>query len=189
MIVLASASPRRKQLLDTLFDDFKIICSDVNEVSAYTKPYLIAMDLACQKAKAVADKCDSQSVVIGADTIVVYKNKVFNKPVDKNQAFEFLKILAGKNHNVYTGVCVINKGSGKICKGYCKTQVRLKDMTDLQISDYIATGSPMDKAGAYGIQDGVVDKICGEYDNVVGLPCKTLMKLIGESYGNNRAGY
>lgn len=174
-IILASASPRRKELLSQIGLIFTVQVSGVEEVITKTAPEEIVMELSSQKAADVKAHTKGDSVVIGADTIVAYSgkegSKILGKPKDEEDAFAMLKLLQGKAHQVYTGVT--------ICAGeetrtfYEKTQVFIYPMTDEEIRAYIRTGEPMDKAGAYGIQGrfaAFVKGIEGDYNNVVGLP-------------------
>ena len=177
-IILASASPRRKQLLSRIVKDFEIIPAKGEENADFSAP---PEQIAQSLAKAKCDEVFSArgGLVIGCDTIVVYDGTVLGKPKDRQDAFDTLKMLSGKTHSVITGVCVRYKD--KICINYESTQVTFNELTEQFISDYIDGGSPMDKAGSYGIQDeGVVQSFNGSYTNVVGLPVELVEKMIKE---------
>lgn len=133
---------------------------------------------ACEVARLFPD-----ATVIGADTVVVFGGRIIGKPKDEKQAFDILKELSGKTHSVYTGVCVVRGGKEKAFVR--KSRVLFFPLTDERINSYIATGSPMDKAGAYGIQDsGFVKKIRGSYSNVMGLPVEKLRKILKKEERN-----
>jgi septum formation protein len=137
--------------------------------------------LAKQKAIEVAARQESQGyAVLGADTVVAIGNKVLGKPKDEADAFQMLSKLSGRTHEVYTGVCMLYPENGEIKKtvAFAKTDVYFNTLTKEQIIRYVQTGSPMDKAGAYGIQDGdLVERIDGSFSNVVGLPVELCKKL------------
>ncbi len=181
--VLASASPRRKQLLAEVIADFEIIPSLADESKQTAEsPKALVIELAKLKAGEVAHRPENEGkVVIGSDTIVAFEGKVLGKPMDEADAFRMLKMLSGNKHAVYTGVCVMRVKDGKT---QCFTEVDGTDVYFEELSDewihaYIAGGSPMDKAGAYGIQDGgLVKRIEGSYTNVVGFPVKLIKKLL-----------
>jgi len=180
-LILASASPRRELLLKKLVKSFKVIPSrvDENKIKART-PIAFAVKAALAKALDISSK-HTKAVVIGSDTIVVLGSKILGKPRSKKEAFKMLKALSGRTHRVITGVGVVC-GQKKIA-GYEVTKVKMRKVQDQVIHDYIATGGPMDKAGAYGIQeieDVFIERINGDYDNVVGLPVKLLKKLLGD---------
>lgn len=170
-IILASASPRRKELLSQIGITFEIIKAEKEEHITSSIPTEVVKELSMQKAKEVAAKCDS-SIIIGADTIVAMEGQILGKPKDRADAMRMLRLLQGKKHQVITGVTVL-LGSTKTLSFAEVTDVSLYPMTDAQIERYIATGEPMDKAGAYGIQGrfaAYVRGIEGDYNNVVGLP-------------------
>lgn len=182
-IVLASASPRRCELLKQIGVSFKVIPSNVEEnISIDLSPEELAQNLAYEKALSVAKKLENDSIVIGADTIVV-KNGVLGKPLNENQAFDMLSSLQGDWHEVITGIAVIEVPGLRYLKGFEKTRVRMRNVSDDAIKAYIKTGEPMDKAGAYGIQGmGAVfiERIEGCYFNVVGLPLMKLAVMLEE---------
>ena len=178
-VILASNSPRRKELLAREGIDFKTIPSNYNEIENFgLTPQKYVEYLAFNKAKSVFEV--NKGVVIGADTIVVFNGKILGKPKDKDDAIFMLKTLSSSTHEVITGYSIISKE--KSITGNEITKVTFKSLTDKQIVDYVNTGSPLDKAGAYGIQDGdfLVEKIVGDYDNVVGLPVLKIKKLLTE---------
>lgn len=181
-IVLGSASPRRKELLEQIGVEFEIKTSDKEEIYESTIPTEIVQELALMKAGNVAMELEEvegnviDTIVIGADTVVVHDNKILGKPSDEAEAFHMLKSLAGDAHQVYTGVAMLVYGEDGEAKEIChaeRTEVFVHEMSDEEIRNYIASGEPMDKAGAYGIQGkfaAYIDKIEGDYYNVVGLP-------------------
>jgi septum formation protein len=184
--ILASASPRRKELLVELIDTFEVLPSQGEEiVEGNPTPAELVKMLALQKATEVAQRAECVGkAVIGSDTVVALDGKILGKPKDEADAIDMLKALSGRSHEVYTGVCIIyptNDGAKTLLDVAC-TKVYFLPLTDAQIQAYVATGSPMDKAGAYGIQDGsLVEKIEGSFSNVVGLPlelCKEMMEQI-----------
>lgn len=178
-IVLASASPRRKEILEQVGISFDIIPSTSDEVITKDVPKDIVEELAEQKAYEVFSNLSNPSIVIGADTIVVLNNSIMGKPKDENDAFSMLNNLQNNAHTVYTGVCVYINENNEIKKLLFSeaTNVSMYPMTKEQIYDYIATKEPMDKAGAYGIQGKsaiYIRKIDGDYNTVVGLPIARL---------------
>lgn len=180
MIILASASPRRRELLSRITKDFKVVVVKDEEKTDYKRPHLYVQALAKHKAERADESAENGDVIIAADTTVYFKGKIFNKPKDAEEAKRFLKTLSGNRHGVYTGICVIKKGQ-RSQTYYCRSVVEFNDLSDEFIDAYVAGGSPLDKAGAYGIQDkGVVKRVVGDYDNVVGLPLKRLKKILGE---------
>ncbi len=183
--VLASASERRKELLSRIIKDFEVRVSDFDEESVRVNEDIekYVKTLSEGKARSVALNYSRDSIIIGADTIVVIDNNVLGKPKDKNDAFRMLKSLSNNVHRVYSGVTVINN-STKVIKSECLyTEVYFSELSDEEIWKYIDTGECLDKAGAYGIQGfgGVfVKSINGCYYNVVGLPLNLLNKMIKE---------
>lgn len=170
-LILASASPRRKELLSLAGFDFEVITSSVDEVvDPMLEPCELVVSLAKQKAKDVAANNPGKTV-IGADTVVVLNGKVLGKPRDEQDAVRMLQELSGKTHEVYTGVYIV---SGNKSKGFYEcTKVKFCTLTREQIEAYVATKEPMDKAGSYGIQGKgcvLVEGIEGDYFNVVGFP-------------------
>lgn len=177
-IILASASPRRKQLLGEIVKDFLVLPSNADENVVCDNPEQMVKQLSFIKAKDVFDS-HSDCLVIGADTIVVFDDKILGKPKDKKQAWDMLASLSGKVHKVMTGVTVMTKDLSITFADI--SHVTFKKLDDKDISDYIATGSPFDKAGGYGIQDsGFVCDIQGSFNNVVGLPVERLADVLAQ---------
>jgi septum formation protein len=180
-IVLASSSPRRKELLKNLNINFKVIPSDIEEdMIPNEKPEIMAMRLAFTKALDIANK-NQNSTVIGADTIVVLNDNVLGKPKDENDAFNMLKNLSNTYHQVITGISVINLSEEKKIVDYVVSDVKFKKIDDEKIKRYIDTKEPLDKAGAYGIQGYgslLVEEIKGDYFNIVGLPISKLDEIL-----------
>ncbi|EMA6342800.1 nucleoside triphosphate pyrophosphatase [Bacillus cytotoxicus] len=176
-LILASGSPRRKELLELANVPFEVVVSEVEEtIGAYSSPADIVMALALQKASAVAETHE-ESIVLGADTIVTYDSHILGKPKDAAEAKEMLQLLSGKTHEVYTGVALISKE--KTVTFYERTEVTFWELTEEEIDVYIATKEPLDKAGSYGIQGKgaiFVQQIQGDYYSVVGLPIARLVR-------------
>lgn len=173
-IVLASASPRRKELLKLIISDFKVIVSNVSEENINNfSPHEYVLNLAREKALDVALRLEEESIVIGCDTVVELDGNILQKPKDTDDAYNMLKMLANKTHNVITGVCLVNTLTEKRLSFFETTKVMFGGVSDEEIKKYIETGEPMDKAGAYGIQGYAakfVKRIEGDYLNIVGLP-------------------
>ena len=178
-IILASASPRRKELLKTAGIEFEICVSDADEsIPEGTLPVDAAKITATKKALAVAES-HKDAVVIGADTIVVANGMILGKPKDKADAEAMLTMLSGIEHKVITGVCLVN--CGEINSFAQVSKVKFYDLTAEEIRAYVATNEPMDKAGSYGIQGKgctLVEKIDGDYFNIVGLPVARVAREI-----------
>lgn len=184
MIILASKSPRRQELLRLLGVPFKIITEDIDETM---DPALAPEDevrrVSALKAQAVNALVSPQDTVISADTIVVLGNRVMGKPKSAEDAKAMLRALSGKTHRVMTGLTVTQGQTGKSVT--VTTEITFRDLSDREIDTYIASGEPMDKAGAYGIQGGAsvfVSHLNGDYFNVMGLPVCTLTQLL-RSFG------
>lgn len=177
--VLASASPRRKELLSQILTKFEVIPSSADEkVNISLFPEQMACSLAESKCDAVFF-ANPNKTVIGCDTIVVFGKEVLGKPKSQADAVKTLKMLSGKTHYVITGVCVQNKYKKVV--NFDRTEVKFNILSDEFIENYVKSGSPMDKAGSYGIQDGgIVKEYFGSYTNVVGLPVMLTKKLIEE---------
>ncbi|MBE7088715.1 MAG: septum formation protein Maf [Clostridiales bacterium] len=177
--ILASASPRRRELLSKILNNFSIFPAQLEErVDFSLSPEQIVCSLAEQKCDEVFNKFIS-SVVIGCDTIVVYQGKILGKPKSKQDAINTLTMLSGKTHSVITGVCIQNENKKLI--SFNKTEVKFNTLSEKFIFDYVEGGSPMDKAGSYGIQDeGIVEKYFGSYTNVVGMPVELVEKMLKE---------
>lgn len=177
MIILASGSPRRHELLKKLCDNFKIEVSDAKEVQQADSPKVLAIENAKIKASSIAAK-NPDAVVIGADTIVVLNGEIFGKPKNPADAEQMLAQLAGRCHEVITGLAIC--ADGKIFTASEVTEVFFGEMTAQEIRDYVATGEPLDKSGSYALQGGAtkfIEKIHGDWSNVVGLPVYRLRKL------------
>lgn len=178
-IILASASPRRKELLSTAGLEFEVCVKDVDEtVPEGTLPADAAEMTAAKKALASAAE-HPDDIVIGADTIVVAGGKILGKPHSKEDAAGMLRMLSGREHTVITGVCIACEGKTEIF--HKESKVSFYQLTENEIADYVATGEPMDKAGAYGIQGKgsvLVEKIEGDYFNIVGLPVASTVRAI-----------
>lgn len=187
--ILASASPRRRELLERLGIDFDVVVSEADE-SAIPKNIpvkLYVQELAMIKASASAKQvlANKNAIIIAADTVVTLDGKLLGKPKNKPDAFNILKSLSGREHEVYTGICVMRIRDAKTVCRAVKTTVRFRELTDEKIHAYIATGEPMDKAGAYGIQGiaaVLVEGIDGDYFNVVGLPLATLSDVLEKEF-------
>lgn len=180
-IVLASSSPRRREILKNLGLNFVIMKSDLEEITREEEsPQQIVMALSFEKAMDIFKNADDGDIIIAADTIV-YKEKVLGKPKSYEDAFNMLSSLQGDIHYVYTGLAVIEKGSSKKFVTYEKTKVKIKELSDMKIKKYIDTGEVWDKAGAYGIQgfgSTIVQWIEGDYFSVVGLPVAKLEDIL-----------
>lgn len=193
-IILASKSPRRRELLSQINVRYRCIVSEKEEIITKEIPSEVVKELSYQKANDIYDnllksnEIKKDTIIIGADTVVSYEDKILGKPKNEEDAFNMIKMLSGKSHNVYTGVCVIFV-SGKLKKeinfAEC-TKVYVSDLSDKDINEYISTGEPMDKAGSYGIQGRFgkyVLKIDGDYNNVVGLPIAALFNKVRDEFG------
>lgn len=190
-IILASQSPRRRELLTQIGLEYEVCPSTVEEIVTETNPVDIVKSLSLQKAMDVEEKkmaeCPTEALlVIGADTIVVYDNKILGKPKNEDDAVAMLTMLQGKTHSVYTGVTLIfvQNGVEEVESFAEETQVTMYPMTQEEILWYVGTKEPMDKAGAYGIQGycaRFIEKIHGDYNNVVGLPVGRIYQMIRES--------
>lgn len=184
-IILASASPRRSQLLMQVGIPFEVIPSAYEEAEFSKSPQDTVLAFARGKAKEVLARIGDGRTVLGADTVVACDGRILGKPRSKEQAFDMLKSLQGRSHEVYTGVCLIKKQSEKILeKSFVEeTRVDFAPMTDAQIWEYVESGECMDKAGAYGIQGrcaAYITGICGDYNNVVGLPVGRVYRELRE---------
>jgi septum formation protein len=183
-LILASSSPRRKELLENIQLTFKVASPDVDEsFSKGMSPEDVVMELAKRKATVVAAKNPS-AYVLGADTIVVLEGNVLGKPSDEKEAAVMLRQLSGKTHEVFTGVAIISP-SDAICF-YEKTTVTFWELSEAEINMYVSSGEPLDKAGAYGIQQlgsFLVKEIQGDYFSVVGLPISRTVREL------RRAGF
>ncbi len=187
MIILASKSPRRKDMLNMLGVEYICAPADTDEtVVEGMTPQQAVCEFSLRKALAVADKAKQEDVVLGMDTMVYSNGTLLGKPADKNDAYRMLKLLSGSRHTVYTGYTVIY--GNETVTDYVATDVYFLPLTDDDINGYIATGEPMDKAGAYGIQGKgslFIERISGDYFSVLGFPVSavfsTVKKLTGKS--------
>lgn len=187
-IVLASASPRRKELLEQIGIFFEIQPAKGEEIITGNTPSQIVEELSCQKASEVAEKNrEDGTLIIGSDTVVSYEDKIMGKPKDEEDAARMLRKLSGNVHHVYTGVTAILWENGQKRKVTFseKTEVVFYSISEEEIKEYISTGEPMDKAGAYGIQ-GIggkfIREIRGDYNNVVGFPVARLYQEVLKYY-------
>ncbi|MBP3567974.1 MAG: septum formation protein Maf [Lachnospiraceae bacterium] len=175
-VILASGSPRRKELLELIGVDFKIITSNKEEVITGTNPEEVVKELSMMKAEDVAASVSGPAIILGADTVVAHNGRILGKPKDKEDAIRMITSFAGDDHYVYTGVCIIRKeadGSEKKISFAEGTKVTVYPMTVEEIERYVDSGEPMDKAGAYAIQGlfaPYIKEISGDYYNIVGFP-------------------
>ena len=184
-IILASASPRRKELMTIAGYEFEIQVSHKEEKYESTEPDEIVKELSLLKAEDVAGQVEPKNlIVIGADTVVAYDGQILGKPVSKEHAFRMIKGFQGDKHQVYTGVAILkydSEGNKTVINQAVKTDVYVNSMTDEEIWNYIEKDDVMDKAGAYGIQSGFaiyIEKIEGDYYNVVGLPISFIYEAL-----------
>ena len=180
--ILASKSPRRKELMKLISSDFLIAVEDIDEESSYKlTPIEAVQDIAKRKGEAV-DSLYPNDLIISADTFVVLDNQIIGKPLDEKDAKRILKLLSGKTHYVYTGYRV--KYLNKEVVNIVKSEVIFNELSDELIDRYVASKSPLDKAGAYGVQDNdtypIIKKVIGSIDNVVGFPVKEIKESIKE---------
>ena len=189
-IILASGSPRRAEILNNIGIEHTIIKSEADESSINHEGIDVGMyvqELSILKATEVYGRISAENaLIIGADTVVSIDGTILGKPKDNDDAFNMLKLLSGKTHQVYTGYCVVDSNTGySVCGSQC-TDVKFAELSDKDINEYIHTGETVDKAGSYAIQGkGVmlVEKIDGDYLNVVGLPVRDLVLLMKEEFG------
>ena len=189
-IILASASPRRKELLEKIGLKFEVDASNcVEEVDPALEPDELTRRISLTKAKSVAPRY-KDALIIAADTIGVIGKKLLGKPQTVDEARKMLAQISGKSHEVITGFTVLDTTTNKVFSGTVNTKVYIKKLTTQEIDAYVQTGEPMDKAGAYGIQGlgaVIVEKIEGDYYNVVGLPLSALAEVLKE-FGINVLG-
>lgn len=181
-LILASASPRRKEIMTKNGYDFAVATSDKEEpITKGLSPEKFAVGYALTKASDVYSRSDKKAVVLGADTVVAYGDEIFGKPKDAADAERILKIFSGKTHRVITGYAVLSDGFSET--GYVETKVTFNELSDDLIKDYIKSGLCFGKAGAYGIQDGypLVKSFDGDYDNVVGLPISVIKSTLEQA--------
>ena len=180
-IILASASPRRKEILEKTGLKFKVDASDYEEEINYSlRPHELARFLSREKAKAIVNKY-TNALIIAADTFIVFKDKILGKPHTEEEAKRMLNMLNNNTHSVITGFTIIDTNDNKKLSGSVETKVCFKKLTMKEIESYIKSKEPLDKAGAYAIQGlgaVIVKKIEGDYFNVMGLPLSTLMESL-----------
>ncbi len=184
-LVLASQSPRRRHLLEMLGLEFSVNPAHIDENgAAYSIPEELATSLSLKKARTIAHKLDYSAIVLGSDTIVVLCDNVLNKPENPEHAVEMLKTLSGNTHSVITGISLVEAQSGRSISKAEHTRVTFRELDEDEIRAYVAGGSPMDKAGGYGIQDDFgavfVNRVEGCYYNIVGLPLQLFYKTLKE---------
>lgn len=178
-IILASKSPRRRDLIKSIVKNIDFTDNEVDETieeEKFTKASDIAKEIARKKAIGNKAFVDKDAAIIGSDTIVVYDNEIFGKPKDREDAFRMLKTLSGNTHSVITGIDILLP-NGKEDNFFVESLVTFSPLTDEMINNYIDTGDPFDKAGGYGIQnlpEGYIESISGDYNNIVGLPTEEL---------------
>ena len=181
-IILASSSPRRADILRKAKIEVEIMPSPyIEDYTTTAFSYEFIENLAYNKAKALIPKLKEPSLIIGADTVVIFEDKILGKPKTREEAFNMLKMLSGNTHHVITGIAVVDTETGLEYTSHDITYVKFSKLSDNKINDYIDNMKPYDKAGAYGIQElpkDFVEKIDGEIDNVIGLPTKILIKLL-----------
>lgn len=189
--ILASGSPRRKEILENISLEFEIMADESDELMIEgEKPYDTVKRLSMQKAKNIASRVEAEenTIVIGADTVVSIDEKILGKPKDEREAKDMLLTLSGRINTVYTGLAVLETQSGKAVSEFVSTGVKFRSLSEKEIENYIKSGEPMDKAGAYGIQKigGLfVESINGDYFNVVGLPLCRLGEILSGEFGIN----
>lgn len=189
-IILGSGSPRRKELLSQIGVPFEVCVSEKEEIYTQTIPKEIVKELALMKAENVASEIPAKNtIVIGADTVVVHQDQILGKPKDEQDAFRMIQSLQGDVHQVYTGVAILDfdgDGEKTVISHVVETRVSVNPMSEEEIWKYVQSKEPMDKAGAYGIQgkfSAFIEKIEGDYFNVVGLPVSyvyQMLKQLGE---------
>lgn len=185
-VILASKSPRRVEILEKIVKEFEVVQSNFDENTIDFKGDIekYVKDLSRNKAIEVSKRLNEPSIVIAADTVVFQDGKVLEKPKNEEDAFSMLSSLSGNTHKVYSGICLINTYDDTVVTDYDCTEVRFSELNTRQIRNYINSGEPMDKAGAYGIQGlggAFVEGINGCYYNVMGLPLNKLYKAL-ENY-------
>ncbi|AUN13252.1 Maf-like protein [[Clostridium] sordellii] len=187
-IILASGSPRRREILANTNAKFDVLTSDVDErIFKFEEPTQLVLRLAFEKCMDIAIN-NPESLVIGADTIVVLDNEILGKPKNEDEAFDMLSKLSNREHQVITGMSIVNIENNKKIVDYTISNVKFKNLTDQDIRDYISTGECLDKAGSYGIQGYgalLVKEIQGDYFNIVGLPISKLSDILKANFNIN----
>ncbi|EQB63855.1 MAG: hypothetical protein RBG1_1C00001G1434 [candidate division Zixibacteria bacterium RBG-1] len=182
-LILASNSPRRVEILNLARVSFKITSPRYSdEIQNSQKHEILVQKNSMKKAESVGSQITT-GIILGADTVVVLEQEILGKPKDEKEAFSMLKKLSGKWHQVYTGVALLNKNNSKQISGFEVTEIKFKMLTEKEINGYVDTGDSLDKAGAYGIQEKgafLVEKIEGNFDNVMGLPLQKVQELLKE---------
>jgi septum formation protein len=182
-IILASASPRRKELLEKIGLKFEVEPSNYAEdLRSGLSPDELVRSISLEKAKAIASK-HKKAVVIAADTFIVFRGKIMGKPVTEAEARKMLMVLKGKPHSVITGFTILDTDKNKVLTKSVETVVHIKDLTSDEIEAYVKSGEPLDKAGAYAIQglgSVIVERIEGDYFNIIGLPLSALAEGLKE---------
>ena len=176
MVILASASPRRQELIKQITSDFVVITADIDEDKSYVlSPLNAVLDIAKRKGEKIHN-LHKEDLVISADTIVVLDNEIIGKPIDEEDTYKILKKLSGKTHQVITAYCLFKED--KFIEKYVISDVLFKNIDDDLIRRYIASKSPLDKAGAYGVQDNdqfpIIEKVTGSITNVIGFPIEEI---------------
>jgi len=178
-VILASLSPRRKELFSLLGISFTAIPAELEETINNEAPQTQAMQNALRKAQIVKDKVNKDALVVSADTLVALDNHILGKPANAEEAGKYLRLLSGRSHSVYTGICIYYNDLAEI--NYEQTFVTFAELSEAEINSYIATGEPLDKAGAYGIQGFVaqfITKVEGCYFNVMGFPIRLFYNML-----------
>lgn len=184
-IILASGSPRRREILDQVGIKYEVKPSNKEEIITSTNPALVVKELSLMKASDIATGEEKDCVIIGADTVVSSDNKILGKPKDEEDAVRMITNLCGRAHSVFTGVTIIKQINGKqeLKNFYVETKVKVLEMSEQEIRAYVATREPMDKAGAYAIQGKFapyIEGLEGDYYNVVGFPIASIVKALKE---------
>lgn len=186
-IYLASGSPRRKELLQSIGLDFEIVSNDFEEIfNIEDNPVDIVKNLSLGKAKNASNKLE-KGIVIGADTLVFFNEKILGKPKDKKEAINMLRSLSNQIVEVYTGVALVDSESNNFLLDYGVSKLKIKNLTENEILNYVATEEPLDKAGSFGPQNKgalIIEKIEGDYSNILGLPLLKLSEML-KKFGVN----
>lgn len=187
-VILASGSPRRREILENMNLKFSVVTSDIDErILENEDPIQLVLRLALEKCMSVAQN-NKSDLVIGADTVVVLDGEVLGKPKNEEEAFYMLSRLSNRQHQVITGISIVNLENEKKIVDYAISNVKFKKLTEQDIKDYINTKECLDKAGSYGIQGYgalLVEEIKGDYFNIVGLPISKLSDILKENFGIN----
>ncbi len=176
-IILASGSPRRKELLTRLGVQFRVRSADVDENSPEPDPQILVQFLANKKARAV-QSLEPERIILAADTVVAFEGQLLQKPISKLENANFIRALSGNWHEVFTGVCILTPSAQAL--GFERTRVKFRDLSSAEVLGYANSGEGLDKAGGYGIQEmgmALVEKIEGDFFNVVGLPIAKMITL------------